>query len=108
MRIGRHIGFFRPNASPDVLENIIFGFRAIDLPQDMELISRHEKICFQPRGWGRSGGHLEYLGTLKGDKVAPDGFGISTLELPRNCKKTSWVLQFQVPIKLSPFLPDYM
>ena len=45
---------------------------------------------------GHLGRHLEYLIFPKSDEVAPDGFGFSTLKLPRNGQKTLSVPKFKV------------
>ena len=42
------------------------------------------------------GRHLEYLIFPKSDEVAPDGFGFSTLKLPRISQKTLSVPKFKV------------
>ena len=42
------------------------------------------------------GRHLEYLIFPNSDEVAPDGFGFSTLKLPRISQKTLSVPKFKV------------
>ena len=53
------------------------------------------------------GRHLEYLIFPKSDEVAPDGFGFSTLKLPRISQKTLSVPKFEVELKMPLFPPDY-
>ena len=50
---------------------------------------------------GHLGRHLEYLTFPKNDEVAPDGFGFSTLKLPRISQKTLSVPKFEVELKMS-------
>ena len=57
---------------------------------------------------GHLGRHLEYLIFPKSHEVAPDGFGFSTLNLPRISQKTLSVPKFEVELKMPLFPPDYM
>ena len=56
---------------------------------------------------GHLGRHLEYLKTLKGDKVASIRFGFSTLELPNISNKTLCILRNTPTGKITIWLPDY-
>ena len=47
---------------------------------------------------GHLGRHLEYLIFPKSDEVAPDGFGFSTLKLPRISPKTLSVPKFNAMV----------